>query len=147
MNFRGRSLNQKTMLENYEQHWGNKKKSSDPSTVKNKKNIYIITEFTQTIRKWSASNLILHEQFHFINRTSSYFHISLSWRNKKKAMPILYKVSDDVLAMSSSCYVLGETLWMHHFEYHETRLKYSSSRTFFSTIFRFTIAVYLYNVK
>lgn len=25
MNFRGRSLNQKTMLENYEQHWGNKK--------------------------------------------------------------------------------------------------------------------------
>lgn len=67
-------------------------------------------------------------------------------KNKEKAMPILYKVSDYVLAMSSTCYVLGETLWMHHFDYHETLMK-NASEHFSVLITRFTMVVYLYNVK
>ncbi|XP_075613716.1 transcription factor COE3 isoform X11 [Balearica regulorum gibbericeps] len=67
-------------------------------------------------------------------------------KNKEKATPILYKVSDYVLAMSSTCYVLGETLWMHHFDYHETLMK-NASEHFSVLITRFTMVVYLYNVK
>lgn len=58
----------------------------------------------------------------------------------------MYKVSDYVLAMSSTCYVLGETLWMHHFDYHETLMK-NASEHFSVLITRFTMVVYLYNVK
>lgn len=48
--------------------------------------------------------------------------------------------------MSSTCYVLGETLWMHHFDYHETLMK-NASEHFSVLITRFTMVVYLYNVK
>lgn len=68
-------------------------------------------------------------------------------KNKEKATPILYKVSDYVLAMSSTCYVSGKTLWMHHFDYHETLTKTPPKHFFSVLITRFTMVVYLYNVK
>lgn len=92
------------------------------------------------------NNLLLHEQFHFIDWIFLIFSHFSVLENKEKATPILYKVSDYVLAMSSTCYVLGETLWMHHFDYHETLMK-NASEHFSVLITRFTMVVYLYNVK
>lgn len=86
------------------------------------------------------NNSILLTEFFLI-----FSHFSVL-KNKEKATPILYKVSDYVLAMSSTCYVLGETLWMHHFDYHETLMK-NASEHFSVLITRFTMVVYLYNVK
>lgn len=67
-----------------------------------------------------------------LTETSLIFSHFLVLKKKEKATLILYKVSDYVLAMSSTCYVSGKTLWMHHFDYHETLMK-NASKTFFCT--------------
>lgn len=126
----------------------NKKKThkKKPHKKKEKKKRLCLKILFKLLRIYMQNNLLLHEQFHFIDWIFLIFSHFSVLENKEKATPILYKVSDYVLAMSSTCYVLGETLWMHHFDYHETLMK-NASEHFSVLITRFTMVVYLYNVK